>query len=231
MEQDAAIHHAVIILKVVVLIYILASPVILHDSASVFNNDMFHLASVVVSAGLLLVDRTLGVLMLIASAIMIGSFNYHAEKQAKKSSSEKSEIPKPLAPIDSVMLDTATVPVPAIVPVVEVHKPQDVPIGPVRPVVENVVETMEIPSEIKGGVKGSEKEKGMYALGAKEIHAPLDFLTSPGLNPNGFVTAESLAKIQTNTVYDGSLDNVYSPLGAGVYTAQGVLPGVDISAP
>ena len=62
------------------------------------------------------------------------------------------------------------------------HKPQDIPIRPVRPVRESVVESMEIPSEIKG----NDKEKGMYALGAKEIHAPLDFLTSPGLNPNGF---------------------------------------------
>jgi len=103
MEQDAAIPHAVITIKVVVLIYILASPVILQDSASVLNNDMFHLASVVVSAGLLLVDRTLGVLMLIASVIMIESLHYHAEKQANKLSSEKSEFPKPLAPIDSVI--------------------------------------------------------------------------------------------------------------------------------
>lgn len=219
MEQHAALNNAVFILKIVVLIYIIASPVILHDSTSVFNTDIFHLAAVVVSAGFILVDRTLGVLMLVASAIMIGSFNYHAEKQ-----SQLRSVP--------AMVELGIVPNVAPVPepesILEVHR---APSGPVR----QVVESMEIPSEYKEvkdkEVKDKEKYDGCYTLGAKEVHAPLDFLSSPGLNPNGFVTAESLAKIQTNTVAEGSLDNVYSPLGAGVYTAQGVLPGVDISAP
>ena len=59
----------------------------------------------------------------------------------------------------------------------------------------------------------------------RETYEPLDFLNSPALNPHGFVSEESLARVQNNEV--GALDNAYSPLG-NAYTAQGLLPGSDV---
>lgn len=216
--MDALFPNFLTALKVVVFGYILASPMIKHDSTCALNTSMFHMMAVVVSAAVLVVDVTLGLLMLMASAIMIGSFNYdHAQRAAAAAAT------KPVQVDDKVLK-----PVPATPP----PKPKQEPgheqnnDKPPPPNMNDIIPGLMEPAPVARA--STSHGCDAYSLGAKETYHPLDFLYSPGLNPNGFVTADSLRNVQSNLVSSESLDNVYSPLGDAVYTAQGILPGSDL---
>eukprot|EP00873_Tetraselmis_striata_P027064 jgi/Tetstr1/447328/TSEL_034765.t1 len=217
----------------------LASPMIVHDSTCALNTPMFHLMAVVVSAAVTVVDVTLGLLMLGASAIMIGTFNYdHAMRAAGNAA--------PPALPDAGGVETAA-PAPPAPP----SRPKSVPVSEVNPeprrdstahpppayddaggAADDALQSIDPglvdpPVRAPSGI-GKGGDCDAYSLGARESYQPLDFLRSRELNPNGFVTEESLRKVQTNMVSPDSLGNVYSPLGRAVYTAQGILPGSDL---
>lgn len=241
MDINAAIPNLLTALKIVVFGYILASPMVKHDSACALNTSMFHVMAVVVSAAVVVVDVTLGILMLMASAIMIGSFNYD---HALRTAGTGAVAPVVDAGVDAKMFKSAPVdpePQPAAAqPRDKAPAPAPAPDGTSTsasasasastpaPGATSIIPGLVEPSPVRGNESGASSKCDAYSLGAKETYRPLDFLYSPGLNPNGFVTADSLRNVQTNLVSSQSLDNVYSPLGSGVYTAQGILPGSEM---
>lgn len=198
-------------LKIVVFGYILLSPMIEHDSSCAINTTTFHIAILIVSGAATVLDTTLGLLMIMASLIMIGSFNYDSSKKTEFSpeiSYEKSS-PAPIEPLietsPEVSDETRAGHASPATPYPEEHVGKPLDEG------ENPLESVHNAKPC-----------------IKETYERLDFLKSPSLNPDSFVTEESLARVQSNVVSPGSLDNVYTPLGKGVYTAQGILPGIDL---
>ena len=186
-----ALDQGLLAIKVCAFIYILASPIIPHNSTSALNTQMFHLLAVLISAASFAVDTTLGVLLLISSAIMIGSFNYN-----------ESQTQKPVIDIKSI---------------VDMDEPETViPSQPSQPMettshVDNVAH-VESPAKV-----------GEFCLAAVERNVPLDFLKI-----SDFTTRENIEKVQTNVVSDEAMKQLYSPIGDNAYTAQGLLPGVDV---
>lgn len=186
-----ALDQGLLAIKVCAFIYILASPLIPHNSTSALNTQMFHLLAILISAASFAVDTTLGVLLLISSAIMIGSFNYH-----------ESQTQKPV--IDMKSIDVKHMDEPESVP--------NLPSETVRPMEAVPQPPRESPAKV-----------GEFCLAAVERNVPLDFLKI-----SDFTTRENIEKVQTNVVSDEAMKQLYSPIGDNAYTAQGLLPGVDV---
>ena len=218
MDPTTVVPNLLTASKVAVFAYILASPMIVHDSSCALNTTATHIAALVVSGAATVVDTTLGLLMIMASLIMIGSFNYDATRKTEFSPEVSVSVSSTSgsAPAPAPVLTEPLIPESSGEHAPHVHKdaharaPQRVEHAP------HVHERADLPNP---------------NACVTETYEPLDFLRSPALNPGGFVSDESLARVQTNEVAPGSLGNVYSPLGSsGVYTAQGVLPGSGIKA-
>lgn len=203
MDPTTAVPNLLTAAKVVVFAYILASPMIRHDSSCAINTTAVHIAALIVSGAAIVVDTALGLLMIMASLIMIGSFNYDSSKKTEFS--------------PEVSVSSTSVPVPVLTePLIPESSGEHAPHvhEDANPGVEHAPHVHE-PADLPNP-----------NACVTETYEPLDFLRSPALNPGGFVSEESLSRVQSNEVSPGSLDNVYSPLGASeVYTAQGVLPG------
>jgi len=217
MDPTTVVPNLLTASKVAVFAYILASPMIVHDSSCALNTTATQIAALVVSGAVTVFDKTLGLLMIMASVIMIGSFNYDASKNTDFS-------PEVSVSVSSTS-GSATAPV-----LTEPLIPESSSEHALR-VQEDA--RAHAPQRVEHAPHVHERAADLANPNAcvTETYEPLDFLRSPALNPGGFVSDESLARVQTNEVAPGSLGNVYSPLGSsGVYTAQGVLPGSGVKA-
>ena len=233
-------NHLLTALKFVVFGYILAAPMIHHDSSCALNTTEFHIAILILSGAITIVDTTLGVLMIVASLIVIGSFNYDFSRKSVVSPSVSvTSAPPPGDPVANVAEegeDPERVTYPKSM---DTHVPPagdrtgGGPVVHVSPV-DTGSRAGHTPAPAGAPVNDGGGVAAQFCGSTRETYEPLDFLKNSALNPGGFVTEESLARVQTNTVSPGSLNNVYSPLagklGTEVYTAQGVLPGSGVRA-
>lgn len=243
-QMDLAVTYWIYALKLSVFMYILAAPMIRHDSTCMLNTYEVRVAFLLVSAAVVVFDLTLGLLMAIASLIMIGSFNYDAATRAVVS--DHVTFATPPKPVEAMTRhpseDIENVDDPVLVHTSKLvaksgrsaaSAPGSVPAS--APAAEEGVDrvaaqTAHVPRlQTQARRAGADADVGVCGS-TTEVYERLDFLNSPSLNPDGFVSRESLERVQSNLVSAGALANVYSPLAGfgAVYTAQGILPGNEI---
>lgn len=214
--------------KVIVFAYILAAPFLPHPAIVPLTNQFFQAGLATAAVGLMMFDVTLGALALFAVLVMIGLVNNTSGRTDRAQSAGGARAGAAAANASRAVnashaaLRGAPVTAPAVGSVGGGGGGS--PAHAARAAAEAAVHAAGAcvaPSGARVAPSGT--------LVAEERMVPRALRDSV-LNPGGFVTEEALRRMQTNEVYEGALENVYSPLGENVYTAQGVLPGVNIAA-